>query len=157
MCRVSMSPRSLLVLLLLTAVAACGGDDGPDMSSATVYEGARLIVGVGTVIENAAFAVEDGRFVWAGATSDAGEMSGATRVDLSGKTVMPTLVNAHFHLSSDRAERTDQLQHMAYYGAGAAISLGLDDGDVGFQMRGETVPNGARSQTAGRRRSMSRC
>jgi imidazolonepropionase-like amidohydrolase len=120
------------------------------MSSATVYEGARLIVGDGTVIEDAVFAVADGRFVWAGAMSDADDMSGGTRVDLSGKTVMPTLVNAHFHLSSDRAERTDQLQHMAYYGAGAAISLGLDDGDVGLQMRGETVSDGARSQSAGR-------
>ncbi len=149
--RVSIFPRSfLLPLLLAVSVSACGGDDGPDMSSATVYEGARLIVGDGTVIEDAVFAVADGRFVWAGAMSDADDMSGGTRVDLSGKTVMPTLVNAHFHLSSDRAERTDQLQHMAYYGAGAAISLGLDDGDVGLQMRGETVSDGARSQSAGR-------
>jgi imidazolonepropionase-like amidohydrolase len=75
---------------------------------------------------------------------------GATLVDLAGMTVMPAIVNAHVHLATDRPERLDQLQHMAYYGAGSVVSLGLDDGDVAFAVRGETVPNGARSMTAGR-------
>ncbi len=63
---------------------------------------------------------------------------------------MPTLVNAHVHLASEREARIDQLQHMAYYGAGAVLSLGLDTGDVPFEMRNEMVPDGARSQSAGR-------
>ena len=48
-------------------------------------------------------------------------------MDLSGKTVMPTIINAHVHLSSTREDRVGQLQHMAYYGAGVVVSLGLDE------------------------------
>jgi imidazolonepropionase-like amidohydrolase len=75
---------------------------------------------------------------------------GATRVDLTGKTVMPTIVNAHVHLASTRAERTAQLEHMGYYGAGAAVSLGQDSGSVAFEMRAESTPGIPRSLTAGR-------
>ena len=75
---------------------------------------------------------------------------GATRIDLDGKTVMPAIVNAHVHLALEREERTEQLQHMAYYGAGTVLSLGHDAGDVPFQMQDEIVPDGARSLTAGR-------
>ncbi len=71
-------------------------------------------------------------------------------MDLSGKTVMPAVVNAHMHLASTRDDRVAQLQHMAYYGAGLVVSLGLDEGDVPFEMRDEVVPDGARSRTAGR-------
>ncbi len=63
---------------------------------------------------------------------------------------MPAIVNAHVHLALEREERTEQLQHMAYYGAGTVLSLGHDAGDVPFQMQDEIVPDGARSLTAGR-------
>jgi imidazolonepropionase-like amidohydrolase len=71
-------------------------------------------------------------------------------VDLAGKTLTPTIVNAHVHLASTRPERTAQLEHMAYYGAGAALSLGQDSGMVAFEMRGESSPGIPRSLTAGR-------
>jgi hypothetical protein len=44
----------------------------------------------------------------------------------------------------------EQLQRKAYYGVGAAMSLGQDTGDVAFQVRRETIPNAARFRTAGR-------
>lgn len=139
-----------LALTVVAVVSACSTSGGGD-ASVTVFEGARLISGDGSaVIEDAVFVVQDDRFTAVGARTDVEIPSGATRVDLSGKTVMPAIVNAHLHLSSDRTERSDQLQHMAYYGAGAVLSLGLDEGDVGFQMRGEMVQDGARSQSAGR-------
>ena len=118
---------------------------------ATVFEGARLIVGDGSAaIEDAVFVVEGDRITQAGQRADVEIPESATRVDLSGKTVMPALVNTHVNLASTRAERIDQLQHMAYYGAGLAVSLGLDDGDVAFEMRDEVIADGARSRTAGR-------
>ena len=130
---------------------ACAGSGTGEDSTLTVFEGARLIVGDGSApIDDAVILVEDDRFVAAGPSADVEIPRGAARVDLSGKTVIPAIVNAHIHLSSDRAERAEQLQHMAYYGAGAVVSLGLDSGEAPFEMRGEIVPGGARSFTAGR-------
>ncbi len=141
-------PAALLSLGLgLSACAEAPEDGGSD---AVVFEGARVIVGDGGVIEDAVFVVEDGRFGAVGAAGEVEEPAGAAHVDLSGKTVMPAIVNAHIHLASDRDARTDQLQHYAYYGQSMVVSLGLDEGDIGFQMRGEMVPDGARSQSAGR-------
>lgn len=139
-------------VLSLTSVIAsgCAGPEGGGGAAATVFEGARLIVGDGSApIEDAVFVVESGRFTQAGSRADVRVPAGATRVDLSGKTVMPAIVNAHVHLASTREERTDQLQHMAYYGAGMVFSLGLDSANVPFEMRDEVVPNSAGFRTAG--------
>ncbi len=146
-------PAAMSVVLSLCGLltAACAGPDaGGEGAEATVYEGARLIVGDGSTIEEAVFVVEGARFTAAGPRGDVEIPEGAARVDLSGKTVMPAIVNAHIHLASTRDERTEQLQHMAYYGAGAVVSLGLDEGAIPFEMRDEAVPDGARSLTAGR-------
>jgi imidazolonepropionase-like amidohydrolase len=143
----------MCAVLSLGAVlmTGCTGPDDGSGATVTVFEGARLIVGDGSAsIEDAVFVVESGRFTHAGQRSDVEIPGGATRVDLSGKTVMPAIVNAHIHLASTREDRTDQLQHMAYYGAGVVVSLGLDSGDVPFEMRDEMVTDGARSLTAGR-------
>ena len=144
---------AMSAVLSLGAVltAGCAGPEAGSEAAVTVFEGARLIVGDGSApIEDAVFVVEGDRFTHAGRRADVQIPGGATRVDLSGKTVMPAIVNAHIHLASTRDERVDQLQHMAYYGAGVVVSLGLDSGDVPFEMRDETVPDGARSLTAGR-------
>ncbi len=139
--------------LLFVSVALAGGcEAGSDApaSSAVVFEGARVIVGDGAVIEGAVFVVDGGRFAEVGATGDVEVPEGAARMDLSGKTVMPAIVNAHFHLNPERGARTEQLQHSAYYGTSLAVSLGLDEGDASFEMRDEVMPDAARSQTAGR-------
>ncbi len=146
-------PAVLPVVLSLSVVlmAGCAGPDAGGGAAATVFEGARLIVGDGSApIEDAVFIVEGGRFTEAGPRADVQIPGGATRIDLSGKTVIPAFVNTHVHLASTRDERVDQLQHMAYYGASVAVSLGQDQGDVPFEMRGEAVPDAARGHTAGR-------
>ena len=139
------------VVLMVACGSPDAGADAAAGSDATVFEGARLIVGDGSApIEDAVFVVDNERFTQAGRRGDVQVPEGATRVDLSGKTVMPAIVNAHMHLSTTREERVDQLQHMAFYGAGVVVSLGHDDGSVPFEMRDESVPDGARSRTAGR-------
>ncbi len=138
------------VLSLIALLGACApGSDAPE-STAVAYEGARVIVGDGTVIDDAVFVVDDGLFTQVGAQGAVEIPDGAARMDLGGKTVMPALVNAHVHLDPERDARTGQLQHMAYYGASLVVSLGHDEGDAPFEMRNEIVPDGARSQTAGR-------
>ena len=141
-------PAALLSLSL--ALSACADAPGTGSSDAVVFEGARVIVGDGGVIENAVFVVEDGRFAAVGGAGEVEAPAGAAHMDLAGKTVMPAIVNAHIHLASDRETRTDQLQHYAYYGQSMLVSLGTEEGNVGLQMRGEVVPDGARSQSAGR-------
>ena len=131
-------------------MSACAAPDPGAGAAVTAFEGARLITGDGAVIEDAVFLVESDRFTDVGARADVEIPAAATRVNLSGNTVMPAIVNAHVHLASERSERTSQLQHMAYYGAGAVVSLGHDSGDVPFEMRDEIVADGARSRTAGR-------
>ena len=138
------------VLLASVVLGGCeAGSDAP-ASSAVAFEGARLIVGDGAVIEDAVFVVDDGLIGQVGASGAIDIPDGAARVDLSGKTVMPAIVNAHFHLNPERGARTEQLRHSAYYGTSLAISLGLDDGEAAFEMRDEMLPDAARSQTAGR-------
>jgi imidazolonepropionase-like amidohydrolase len=141
--------RAVSSVLFTVFLSACGGSD-PD-SSAIVYEGARVIPGDGSApIENAVFVVEDGRFTLVGPAASVTVPSGGTRVDLSGKTVIPALVNTHIHLSLDPAERADQLRHMAYYGAGTVVSMGLDEGAAPFDLRENPVADGARTLIAGR-------
>ena len=142
-----------MVFALLPSVALAGacdaGSDTPP-SRAVAFEGARIIVGDSAVIEDGVFVVDGDRFVQVGAAGDVEVPDGAARVDLSGKTVMPAIVNAHFHLNPEREARTEQLRHSAYYGTALAVSLGLDEGNASFQMRDEVLADGARSQTAGR-------
>ena len=143
-----------LLLFLLCAAPGCSSgelDEPLGATGVTVFEGGRLITGDGgPPIEDAAFLVEGGRFTEVGRSGEVEVPAGAIRVDLAGKTVMPAIVNAHMHLSSDREELIQQLQHNAYYGSAAVMSLGQDVGEVPFQVRDEMIPNGARSRTAGR-------
>src|SRR6185503_15510412 len=92
----------------------------------------------------------NGRFTEVGRKGQLKIPAGAARVDLTGKTVMPAIIDAHKHLPVTRDALVNQLQQLAYYGIGTAMSLGQDTGDVAFQVRAETIPNAARLRTAGR-------
>ena len=137
--------------LFSIAVFLATGCSTPQTSDATVFEGARLIVGDGSEpIENAIFIVENNRFTAVGQRGQLDVPAGAARVDLTGKTVMPAVIDTHKHMRGTREEIVDLLQQLAYYGVGAAISLGQDEGDLAFHLREETIPNAARLLTAGR-------
>src|SRR5688572_30255397 len=63
---------------------------------------------------------------------------------------MPAIIDTHTHLATNRDMLVDQLQRKAYHGVGLAMSLGQDNTDVAFQVRGEMIPNAALFRTAGR-------
>ena len=108
----------------------------------------RLIVGDGsTPIENATFVVAGGQFVQVGATNEVEAPAGAAHVDLAGMTVMPAIIDTHTHLSQERDALIEDLRRRAYYGIGAAMSLGRDTGDL--SIREEEIPGAARFRTAG--------
>src|SRR5216110_589815 len=66
--------------------------------SIVLFEGARLIPGDGTSpIADSAFLVENGTITKVGRKGELTAPAGAGRVNLAGKTVIPTLINAHGH------------------------------------------------------------
>ena len=120
-------------------------------TAVTLFEGARLIVGDGSApIADSAFIVQNGRFTAVGRKGQLKAPAGAAHVDLTGKTVMPAIIDAHKHLAVTRDALVEQLRHFAYYGIGTTMSLGQDTGDEVYKVRAETIPNAARYHTAGR-------
>jgi imidazolonepropionase-like amidohydrolase len=117
--------------------------------SVTAFEGARLIVGDGRVIEHATLIVEGARIAQVGPTADVRLPPGATRVDLAGKTVMPMLIDTHVHLSPTRDALIRDLRLRAYYDVSAVLSLGTDNYEV-LDVRSQTIPGAARFLSAGR-------
>jgi len=115
----------------------------------TAFEAARLIVGDGRVIENATLVVNGTKVTQAGRTAEVRVPTGAARVNLAGKTVMPMIIDTHVHLSSTRDALLRDLRLRAYYGVSAALSLGTDNYAV-LDLRGHTIPGTARFLSAGR-------
>ncbi len=146
--------RGLSAVALVAALAAFGEFAVPVYAqtlAVTAFEGARLIVGDGRApIENATVVVEGTKILQAGGAADVRTPAGAARVNLSGKTVMPTLIDTHTHLSQSREGLTQDLKRRAYYGVSAALSMGTDETEAELQMRGETAPGMARVFTAWR-------
>jgi imidazolonepropionase-like amidohydrolase len=142
-------------LLVLLAIGATFTTILAQTPSITVFEGARVIIGDGRApIENATIIVSGNRFTQVGRASDVKVPSGAMRMNLAGKTVMPMIIDTHTHLSQTREMLINDLTRRAYYGVSAAQSLGQDTTDVSFQIRAETaagkIPGAARFFTAGR-------
>ena len=121
----------------------------PNSASAqtVAYEGARLIVGDGRVVENATIVVDGAKIVQAGAGVTV--PAGATRVNLAGKTVMPMIVDTHVHLSPTREKLIVDLKRRAYFGVSAVMSMGADLYPM-LDIRSETIPGAARFLSAGR-------
>jgi hypothetical protein len=116
-----------------------------------VFEGARIITGnPGAPVEDGILVVEGDRILAVGPRGQVQVPEGATVVDASGQTLMPALVNTHMHLASTRDELIGQLEHLAFYGVGAAASLGMDGEEITFELRDRPVPGAARILSAGR-------
>src|SRR3954468_17557715 len=144
-------PRVTRLALFVVAASAVTAFAQAPPTGVTVFEGARVIVGDARApIENASFLVSGARFVQVGRAADVRAPAGATHVSLAGKTVMPAIVDTHVHLSQTRDALLDDLRRRAYFGIGAAQSLGQDTTDASFEVRAQTMPGLARFFTAGR-------
>ena len=143
---------ALPILLALVLPTACAAPDvpEPEPTDASAYEGGRIIVGNGDVIENGTLVVEQGSLTVVGDSSTIEVPAGAARVDLTGRTVMPAIVDTHVHLREARDDLVEDLQRKAYYGVGVVLSLGRGASDTAFAVRDETLPNAARYRTVGR-------
>jgi len=120
---------------------------GPAWADVTAFENVRLIVGNGSVVENATLVIDGNKIVQAG--QGVSVPAGATRVNLAGKTVMPAIIDTHVHLSPTRDKLIRDLKMRAWFGVGAALSMGLDPYDL-LDIRGQAIPGAARFLSAGR-------
>src|ERR1700757_4548150 len=128
---------------VLTALSQFSGSALADV---TAFEGARLIVGDGRVIENATLLMDGTKIVQAGAGVSV--PADAKRVSLAGKTVMPALIDSHVHLSYTHDKLIRDLRQRGYWGVGAAMSLGVDNLEL-LPVRNEVIPGAARFLSAG--------
>jgi len=128
----------------------CASQPGVEaQSKATLYEGARLITGDGTApIEDSAFLVENGKFAAVGKKGEVKLPKGGARVDLTGKTVIPGIIDAHVHMGWARLDNwtnglmnytgenlIDNLHRAAYMGVVAVWSAGTDVAPLCFEIR----------------------
>jgi imidazolonepropionase-like amidohydrolase len=167
--------RTLGLCVLSLAALSCGtasresaapDESGRTAQSAALFEGARLIVGDGSEpVEDSAVLVENGRFTRIGRRGEVEPPEDGLRVDLSGKTLIPALIALHGHPgfrknwgpdaleNYTRENMLDYLDRYAYYGFGALLSLGVDVGELAFEIRDEQQKGalgGTRLYTAGR-------
>jgi imidazolonepropionase-like amidohydrolase len=146
--------------LCLALFLAC-----PAAAQTAIYEGARLIPGDGTpAIERSALVVQNGVITRVGRAGDVKAPAGAMRIDLTGKTVMPTLIDIHTHTGFQKGATyqpenyrretiIEYLNRALYYGVSAVVSEGIDPGDAAFKIREDQAAGrlgGARLYTAGR-------
>ncbi|HCE04263.1 MAG TPA: hypothetical protein DEQ98_13600 [Acidobacteria bacterium] len=136
-----MQVRQCAVLLGLTAVAVgCGGEPEPAPIEMTpglqAFVGARIIDGTGAAaVENGVLVVRDGRIEAVGASDSVNVPADAEQIDVSGRTLMPGMVNAHGHVNNiqgltavdySEAQVESQLGLYARYGVTTVFSLGGD-------------------------------
>src|SRR5579872_2009613 len=142
--------RSICILALCFAPIAA-------YSQSAIYEGARLIIGDSSApIEDGAFVVQNGRIIAIGKRGSVKAPSGATHIDLSGKTVMPTMNNVHVHIGYEGyvswsvenhtpENILDHLEREAFYGIGTTRTMGDQPDDFALkfqrdQMAGKFPP-----------------
>jgi imidazolonepropionase-like amidohydrolase len=138
---------SLLACLVAASTVSVVHSQTRGAAGAVIYQGARLIIGDSSApIENGAFVVANGRITAIGRSGAVSAPAGATRVDLSGKTVMPAMINAHVHIgyegyTSWGAENytaqnvLDHLQREAFYGIAVTQSVGSSPTEASIQFQ----------------------
>jgi imidazolonepropionase-like amidohydrolase len=135
--RTATAAAGLCMLVSVSALAQTAG-------AVTALTGARVIDGTGAApIEQATILIEKGRITQVGPQQSVQIPAGAARVDVTGKTIIPGLINSHGHVDLARTSNVPpreqlltQLRMYAQYGVTAVVSLG-DDGVEAVKLRDE--------------------
>ena len=147
-CRIALAASLVFATLIPVPAQSPGG--------VKAFTGARVIDGTDRApIDNATIVVRGGKIVAVGPGASVTVPAGAERIALTGKHVIPGLVNAHGHVgntvgmeqgkySADNVLR--DLRTYAAYGVTTVFSLG-DDQEAGFKARDtQSVPTLDRSR-----------
>lgn len=111
-----------------------------------LLDNVRVIIGDGSVLESGALLVGGGRISAVGLRSEIEPELNVEVIDLSGKTIMPALIDSHAHLGYEghtswgaenysRENLIDHLQRYAYYGFSAVFSAGSDPDALAYQVQ----------------------
>src|SRR5260370_1989459 len=130
----------------------------PLAAEVKVFKGFTLIDGSGRApVADAAMIVDNGRIQWGGQPANVKAPAGAETIDLSGKCVMPGIINLHCHLGNvvdltqdsknfTRENVEKDLSTYASYGVTTVLSMGTDQ-DLIFRIRDEQRSTGRPSMT----------
>jgi imidazolonepropionase-like amidohydrolase len=151
--------------IFLSVLVTCPRAVGQSKPRQIVLTGARLIDGTSRpAIENSVLIIEGDHVVVAGKAGTVSIPKDANVKDVSGKTIMPALVNLHGHLglSTNGADSVaghyteenvhNQLNKYLSYGVATVASLGQDEDEI-YKIRDAQhagTLGGARLYTAGR-------
>lgn len=137
---------------------------GSSLAEVKVLRNFTLIDGTGRApAPGSAMIVTDGRVTWTGKVSNLKAPAGAEVIDLSGKFVMPGIINLHGHLGNTvgltqdpanftRANLDKNLQTYASFGVTSVVSMGSDQ-DLVYDVRTQQRAGRAKTTrifTAGR-------
>ncbi len=147
--KLSLFTCAILSLLLAVGQAVAQSSDDKD-SIEQVFNNVRIIIGDGTVIERGSVLIRGDTIMAVGPMSGSDVPDNAASHDLSGKTIIPALVNTHAHLGWEaygdwgsnlftEENLTDHLYRHAYYGVGTIISTGSDKEDVASRIKLEQL------------------
>lgn len=112
----------------------------------TLFTNGSVITGNGGMLENASILVQDGMIVAVGALQPGDYPTDVPRIDLTGKFLLPALIDAHAHLgyqgtdgwSSENYSRENliaNLRQYVSYGFGAVFSAGSDPDDLALALQ----------------------
>ena len=136
------APLAVAVLLLMSfrlTVAGQISESGQGTNGVQAWVGARIIDGTGKpAIEHATLVIRNGRIEAVGKRVKV--PAGAEKIDATGKTIIPGLINAHGHVN-----REDQLGLYLRDGITTVLSLG---GDKEFALREYCAESCSRHGTA---------
>ncbi len=130
------TPHFILAVFLLLFFSACTPKEEAQIADVTAFTGAKIIDGTGQPpIERSVLLIQDGRVLAVGKLDEIEIPAQATIIDISGKTLMPGIINTHGHVGNVKGLESghystenvlDQLSLYARYGVTTVVSLGDD-------------------------------
>lgn len=128
--------RIFFTLAIFCFTVACTNQKDSQGELVTAYTGARLIDGTGhNPIDGAALLISNGSIIAAGPRTAIAIPKNASIIDLTGKTIIPGIINAHGHIGGTKGLTSSysaqnvirDLELNAAYGITTVYSLGGDE------------------------------
>ena len=127
-----MKQLQALTLCLVLILTGCGDSSPPVVESGSLaLIGGQLIDGTGSApVADSIVVIHGGRIKSAGSRATTAVPAGAEVIDVTGKTIIPGLVNLHVHYRGGPEDIARQFQTQLYYGVTTARSIGSDSPEV---------------------------